>query len=266
MRIPSPGLIGLLIALAISPRHVACREITDLYRAETVVTGTEEPERTRGFREALGRVVVKLTGDIRLATDPRILGLAAKPHDLVATFEYEDRMKDIPVHDEQGTRERPHFLRVAFAKPAIDAALQRLGIAKWPADRPVVAVWLRIDTLAGRILLTPSGPEGYGQRAVITETARRLGLPIVLPGAGSTIGFDDIVADRIATLRTAAPTADAHLVGRLTVRDDGYWDMTWSFLTPPAVHHWSLSRVTFDEALTFGLAKAVGTLSGAAGK
>ena len=42
-------------------------EIGDLYEAETIVTGTEEPERSRGFRIGLEEVLIKLSGDARLA-------------------------------------------------------------------------------------------------------------------------------------------------------------------------------------------------------
>jgi hypothetical protein len=252
-----------LLLLGFPAQPLGARVVDDLYRAQTIVTGTEEPERTRGFRETFETVVAKLTGDTKLVSDPRIQALAATPHRFVEAFAYEDRMKDIPVHDEQGTRERPHFLRVTFSKPAIDDALQHLGIAKWPADRPVVAVWLGIETAGGRFVLTDSGPEGYGQRAVLTETALRLGLPITLPSASqSTVDFEAITGDRISILRAAAPQADVHFVGRLTVRDDGYWDIAWSFHAWQDVHHWPLSRVTFDRALKQGLADVTGTLSG----
>lgn len=265
MRIWFLGALVLLLDLSAPP--LCARMVDDLYKAQSVVTGTEEPERTRGFREAFETVVAKLTGDAKLASDPRIQALAATPHHFVETFEYEDRMKDIPVHDEQGTRERPHFLRVTFSRTAIDDALQRLGIAEWPPNRPVVAVWLGVETAQGHFILTDSGPEGYGQRAVLTETASRLGLPIVLPSAArGTVDFDQIATDRISSLRAAAPQADSHLVGRLTVRGDGYWDIAWTFHAPRDVRRWSLSQATFDAALKQGLANAAGTLSGAIGK
>ncbi|MGD9806754.1 MAG: DUF2066 domain-containing protein [Hyphomicrobiaceae bacterium] len=265
MRIAFLSLVALTLVIPSQP--LAAKVVDGLYRAETIVTGTEEPERTRGFREALQTVIVKLTGKTDLANDPRIDELAKSPHPFVMSHEYEDRMKDIPVHDEQGTRERPHFLRVTFSKAAIDAELRRLGIAQWNADRPLVAVWLAIETSASRFVLIGSGPDGYGQRAVITEAAAKLGLPIELPGpTQSAVSVEDVANDQFATLHGAAPDADAHLVGRLAVRNDGYWDMAWIFHAPKTVHEWSLSGVTFDRALKHGLAKAAETLSGTAGK
>jgi len=258
------GLLALLLTVAGAPAHA--KVVRDLYRAQTVVTGTEEPERTRGFRDTLLTVVTKLTGNAKLANEPRILALAGTPHRLVETFEYEDRMKDIPVHDEQGTRERPHYLRVTFSKAAIDDALQRLGIKAWPPDRPVIAVWLGIDTPAGQFVLVDSGPAGYGQRAVITETAEKLGLPIELPGASHAIvTFDDIAGIRVDAMRAAAPRAHGHLIGRLTVRTDGYWDIAWSLHAPNASKRWTLTHVTFDQALKQGLVNTTATLSGSTG-
>lgn len=265
MRYRFPSILALLLVATSQP--LEARVVPDLYFAQAIVTGTEEPERTRGFREALETVFVKLAGNTKLATDPRIASLTAKPHAFVETFAYEDRMKDIPVHDEQGTRERPHFLRVTFSRPAIDVALQQLGIPQWPADRPVVAVWLAIDMPAGQFVLTDSGPTGYGQRAVITETAQRLGLPIRLPaGSDSAITFDDIARERIDAMRNAAPDADAHVLGRLLARTDGYWDLLWTFHARDGVRHWKFPGVTFDTGLKQGFASTVETLSGAARK
>lgn len=258
--------LALSDLMVVASLHSAtARVVGDLYDAETIVTGTEEPERTRGFRAALETVIVKLTGATMLPADPRVAALAARPHGLVQTFEYEDRMKGIPVHDEQGTRERPHFLRVTFSKPAIDAALHRLGVRQWPADRPVVAIWLGVDTPASRFVLSDAGPEGYGQRAVITETARRLGLPVELPRAQQdAVGFDDVASDRVATLSAASPKADTHLVGKLSARGDGYWDVVWNFHAPQTVRRWHLDGVTFDRALKHALARVAEILSGAA--
>lgn len=73
----------------------------DLYKAETVVTGTQEPERLRGFRVGAEEVVIKLTGKASLAGTARIKPILDDAAGLVADYTYEDRMKGIPIHDEQ---------------------------------------------------------------------------------------------------------------------------------------------------------------------
>ncbi len=229
-------------------------EVENLYQAQTIVTGTEEPERTRGFRQALKDVLIKLTGDIRLEKNDQLQTLFAQPHSFVASFEYEDRMKDIPVHDEQGTRERPHFLRVVFKKDILDAEMRRLNLRKWSSNRPTIAIWLGVSTARGDYLLTSSGTNGYGQRAVLIETASRRGLPIRLPSAQkSTVHFEDVANVNIKKLKAASSGTETLLIGTLSITPDGNWDITWTLRHALDTKNWKLKNVSFDRALKNGL-------------
>ena len=53
MRIALAWLLLVTMAASLAPLSVLAQPAPDLYRAETIVTGTEEPERTRGLRIAL---------------------------------------------------------------------------------------------------------------------------------------------------------------------------------------------------------------------
>jgi len=252
----------VFIVLYQCPPGIAA-EVENLYGSQAIVTGTEEPERTRGFGAALRDVLVKLTGNATLARDRRLDALCAQPHRFVDHFEYEDRMKNIPVHDEQGTRERPHYLRVVFKKTEIDAALRRLHLPKWGPDRPLIAVWLGIRTARASYVLTSSGPNGYGQRAVLVETAVRRGLAIWLPPAGqSAVQFDQVAAGNIEALKAASPETGALLVGTLSIAPGGYWDIAWTLHHSTEAENWTLSNVSFDRALEDGLQTSALILSG----
>ena len=85
-----------------------------LYTGLAYVTGQMEETRLPGFGRALEEVLVKVSGDARLGADPRVAALTGEAARYVETFSYRDRMADIPIHDEQGTRERPFELTVAF--------------------------------------------------------------------------------------------------------------------------------------------------------
>ena len=243
---------------------VAALEPKDLYFAETVVTGTEEPERTRGFRAGLVEVMVKLTGDYRLAESRAVSHLLQDAARFVAQFEYEDRMKGIPVHDEQGTRERPHFLRIRFKPTDVDRALEELGIPKWTADRPAVAVWLGIETAAERFVLDASGPEGYGQRWVLEEASQRSGVPVILPKdePGAAVPFEIIATEDLEKLGPLAGEAEALLIGVLSLGEGGFWDMKWTFRWREQSRTWRMEGVTFDTALKAGVRNAALVLSG----
>jgi hypothetical protein len=243
-----------VLFLVASVSATSAVEVKTLYRAETIVTGVEEPERTRGFRAGLTDVIVKLTGDVRLAGSAVLKPLLEKPHPLVEAFEYEDRMKDIPVHDEQGTRDRPHFLRVKFSPDAVDRALKGLGQSRWGADRPMLGVWLGIRTAVGAYVLTSDGGDGDGQRAVLTETAERRGVPIILPDAGANVvTFDDIASEKLHKLQDASPMTDAVLSGVLSITKTGYWTMIWRLDWKGGTRKWRMEEVSFDAALKDGL-------------
>ncbi len=254
----------LLLLAAFSPNAHA-GGANGLYRAEAIVTGTEEPERTRGFRSGLTDVIVKLTGDARLAGSARIAPLLEKPHQYVAAFEYEDRMKDIPVHDEQGTRERPHFLRMQFKPELIDGALRDLGLTKWGPDRPALAVWLGVKTAVNEFVLTAGGDGGYGQRAVLLETAERRGLPVLLPvsdEATGGVGVTDIAEQNLPAMKSASPDADAWLSGILSITERGYWNLSWRLDWMGRTRVWTKAEVSFDAAIKDGLDTAALIFSG----
>jgi hypothetical protein len=253
-----------VLFLVASVSAASAVEVKTLYRAETIVTGVEEPERTRGFRAGLTDVIVKLTGDVRLAGSDALKPLLDKPHPFVEAFEYEDRMKDIPVHDEQGTRDRPHFLRMKFKSEAVDDELRSLGLSRWGSDRPMLAVWLGIRTAVGAYILTSGGEDGYGQRAVLTETAERRGVPILLPDAGAhaAVTFDDIGSEKLHKLEDASPMADALLSGVLSITETGYWTMIWRLDWKGRTRTWGMEEVSFDTALKDGLQTSALIFSG----
>jgi uncharacterized protein len=257
----------LLSLLAVVSASAYTDPVPDLYRAETIVTGTQEPERTRGFRVGLTDVVVKLTGDARLTESEKLAPLLEKPHALVEHFEYEDRMKHLPVRDEQGTRERPHFLRIRFKGAELDKALSHLGLSKWAEDRPLLAVWLGVRMATGSFVVTTSG-RGNGQRIVIMETAEHRGIPVRLPtseGGDMAVSFADIAADQIEKMQGASKEARAWLSGVLSITDSGYWDITWRLRWKGEPREWTQQGVSFDTALKDGLQAAALILSGSMG-
>jgi hypothetical protein len=72
-------------------------------------------------------VLVKVSGDATILSDRRFEALAAVAGQYVSTFSYRDRLEGKPVHDEQGTYDRPHFLTCQFDPQKIDGVLKMLG-------------------------------------------------------------------------------------------------------------------------------------------
>jgi len=240
-------------------------EVTDLYSAQTIVTGTASSERLRGLRVCLSDVVVKLTGDASILMRDDLESLLARAPSLVAALELEDRMKGIPVHDEQGTRERPHYLRIRFEKDSLNAELDRMGLRLWSADRPRLGVWLGVQTTASGYIVSDKGDRGYAQRAVLKETAERRGVPIALPDsrvADNTVSFTDVATGAADKLSALLPGATVMLTGTLVLGESGYWDNRWSLHLDGYRHEWSMRGVTFDSAIREGIQRSAAILSG----
>lgn len=255
------GAAAALIA-ALAPTNARAVEVEGLYQAETIVTGRGEAERLRGFRVGFADVVIKLTGDAASVRSPGARELLSHAGDYVARYAYEDRLKGTPIHDEQGTRERPYYLRMTFDRPAVNRALRAHGLGVWGIDRPRVIVWLGVKDSVRSYVLDRRGEFGYGQREVLRALSNARGVPIVLPAMDATdrraIGYDDVARANLARLRAAARRydADAELGGTLVMDARGYWTLTWWLDWRNRVDRHRLENATFDVALRTAVERA----------
>lgn len=238
----------------------------DIYQAKTIVTGQEMPSRLTGFATCLADVLVKVSGDPRLLTDPRVAELSRHATDYVAAFRYRDRLEGIPIHDEQGSRDRPFDLTVTFDQAKIDQALGNLGSKPWIGKRPIIAMFIlvRLDQLA--YILEKDGTHGVDQRDLLAAAAWQMGVPIVLPSeADLSLTVATFPRADDATLNALAKKlgADLALAGSL-VWDKGSlgWAADWRLITPAGVPAWRIRDVNFDDAFRSALRGAAQLLSG----
>lgn len=134
-------------------------DIGRLYQSDAIVTGTGEINRQIGFRECLSEVLVKLSGDPTILDAPGFAALVAEAGSFASSFSYRDRLEGIPIHDEQGTHDRPHDLTCRYAPATIDPLLAKLGRKPWLAPRPVIAVLLAVEDQRRRFVLARDGDE-----------------------------------------------------------------------------------------------------------
>ena len=247
MRMALPFLIAALFVGGPAQASPPARPVEDLTHCETVVTGQGEEERNRGLGLCLAEVLVRVAGRPDLAADPRLPALLAQAPSLVTALEYEDRMKGLPIGDEQGTRDRPYFLRPTFDAAGIAAMLASLGRQPWPADRPVVGVIVtsRRGDRQWQVTRSDSGATRAAQVEALEAAAARFGLPLALP---------EREGEAIA--------ADAMLTGDLVFDEAALgWRAVWS-MPGRAVTPWSVTGVSFDDAFRAGIGGAASVLSG----
>ncbi len=241
----------------------AAGPVDDLHRAHVFVTGKELPERTTAFGEGLKEVLVKLSGDPSLDGDAAVAQLATNASAFVRAWTYRDLMAGIPVHDEQGTRQRPFELTIDFDPPEIDGVLMTLGREIWPAPRPRVAVFTRVVYGDSSYPLASDGERGRDQREALASAARRFGVPIVLPSARTTLPNPARPPDP-TELEAAARAlgGDVALSGTLTWSPDALtWTAQWRLVSASRSVNWQVSGVSFDAAFRSALEGAARILS-----
>lgn len=223
--------------------------ISTLYQAYEIVTGTDMRQRPWGFAHTLREVLVKVSGDPRLKTDPRAAPLADRAADFVACFRYADQMADIPLHDEQGTYDRPYKLTVTFAPEKIDALLATLGDHPWRGERPVVMPVLLVH---GRkpppYLLSAEAPEGADQRGAFATAAGQFGLKFRIPTDAQLTDWG-ISLDHLPPAPPPSNAKEAIVFGTLDWNEAlpgwvGKWRLRWDGRD----HEWGVSGVNYDAA------------------
>ena len=152
--------------------------VDDVYTTRTVVTGKDERNRALGFRLCFEDVLVKVSGDASIVSDRRFDNLASSAGQYVSTFSYRDRLEGKPVHDEQGTYDRPHFLTCYFDPQKIDSVLKALGRKPWLGHRPRPVMLVTVHGRANSGILSSDGafdPDMREALAKCRSTLRRRG-------------------------------------------------------------------------------------------
>jgi hypothetical protein len=225
------------------------RNIDPMYRAEAIVTGTDMRQRPWGFAQTLREVLVKSSGDPRLKDDARTQKLAAHADRLVACFAYADMMEGIPLHDDQGTYDRPHKLTVYFNPAKINAALAQFGRRPWRGERPVIVPVLSVH---GRkpppYVLSAGIPAGEEQRGSFAVAAGQFGLRIRFPSDAELAAWN-VSTDHFPTGWPASGHSEAVIMGTLDWSETlpgwiGKWRMRWR----GADLAWGISGVSYDAA------------------
>jgi len=226
----------------------AAQGTADLYQATAIVTGTDMRSRPIGFAKCLRDVLVKVTGEPQLHDDPRVAPLAAHADVYVASFSYVDRMAGRPIHDEQGTRDRPFNMTVKFVPAEIDRLLSTLGERPWRGPRPVLVPVVAVRFGSASYLLSAESPDGAAQRAVLTDVAGEFGIAVRVPGDAQLASWG-VAKGQFPAPRVSAGPDQALVAGTLEF-DEALpgWIASWKMRWHDTAYAWGIRGVNYDDA------------------
>lgn len=204
-----------LLALTVLP--AAAVEVATLYTAQVPLEQEEDDPQAAAYRQALGDVLLRVSGS-DLAADPDMIDmLFPNPASYVVQFR----------PGEEDT------LWVSFDGEAIENVLRRAAQTVWDSDRPLTLVWLAVDWGQGeREIIAADDPERTGDasrsidrnrllRERILDTAERRGLPLIFPLLDTadlqSVSFSDIWGsfDEPVVAASRRYEVSSILVGRL---------------------------------------------------
>jgi hypothetical protein len=218
-----------------------------LYDARTIISGSGEATRTDAIVASFRRVLVKVAANPDLLDDKRVEPFEALAPGMVEDFAYQDRMGDMPHHDEQGMRDRPFDFVAHFDPAKIDAVLVLLGETPYRGPRPKLDIRIGVDDRGSRFPLTADAEADEQQRESLLAAADRLAVRVALPDS----------------TRIAPPPAGATVLSGTLVwsEADFGWVGTWRLDWPGGMHAWSIRGVSFDEAFRDALGGSLRALA-----
>ena len=269
MRAAFIALVTLAQTSLIGTNSHAAEIVPNLYVGKTITTGVIEEHRPAALARCFIDVLIKVSGDPRLSDDRDAAKLAEDAASYVKGLRYRDRLEGKPIHDEQGTRDRPHDLTVEFESELIDAALRSLGRQPWTVERPALALVVYVRFGEVSYILTSDEPRGVNQREALDAASQKIGLPVRLPHekalltADTRIGGKDLF-DAVKDREVANSTgADLTLLGTMVFSDEAQgWIVDWYLNQLSSLVHWQVKGINYDEAFRVGLRGAAQILSG----
>lgn len=268
MRLSRRSLLVLGSAMAFGGAARA-DAITELYQGRTIVTGRRPETRIPGMVRCLAQVLARVSGDPRLAQNPIIAEFAKTPEAAVTHFEYRDLYAFRPIRDEQGTRDRPYEMTVAYDRAKVDAMLAQMGSKPWLAERPRLVVFLGVHHIASTFMLDSMVDQGELMRESFQDAAWNAALEVVMPSP-RTIAKAGVTVDGLpgTELPALLPFVDRKvgqlpLVGTLDWSKELLaWKASWRIGRDGTEQRWSVAGVNFDAAFRNGIGGAAQVLSG----
>lgn len=215
-----------------------------LHEATVPVADRSTAARDAAVKQALGEILVRLSGDANAPAEPAGKALIAAANRYLQRYQYE------------GSGADGLFFRAGFEAAALDAALQQRGVTLWGKERPPLLVWLAVDDGKRRYLLGSDDADPV--LATVQAAAKRRGLTLILPLLDledqSKLTYTDVQAVSLERLLPASEryAAQAILIGSLKP-DGANWVGEWGLHYAAADSRWKSEGSGLKAMLDAGL-------------
>lgn len=239
----NPAIVWLILCALLGLPPVAGGVVVDnLYAVTVPVADTSEELREEAIGNALGAVLVRVTGSRGASADSRLQRVTDNAAAYVQVYRY-------------GRGDGGELrLSVTFDGNAVEQAVAAAGLPVWGAERPKLLIWLAVDYGGGQRTIISSDNEGSVANTLRAAATQR-GLPVSFPLMDAEdreqVSFADVWGGFNQTIMAASQRyqPDAILTGRARRRQGGRLGVEWRLYFASGVY-------ASDGGLTEGIESA----------
>ena len=238
--------------------------IQNLYEAEVPVAGQSPQERADAVRTALNQVLIKVTGNREISTDPKVGDLLDNAERYMQQYRYRQVHAD-PVAGIPGSTVS-QALWVHFDPTAVTRYLSGKQIPVWGKTRSAALLWLAVDQGDQRYIV--AGDKADDLQQVILQQAARRGVRVFLPlfdlEDQLNLSFADVWGNFEQSIDKASQRyqADVVLVGRVYQPQPGTWQGRWTLYEGHNSRNWDVDGADINDVVGQGIDELADTLAG----
>ncbi|MAI54419.1 MAG: hypothetical protein CBC55_08520 [Gammaproteobacteria bacterium TMED95] len=276
MRLGVKSSLGLWFILSIAAPVSQALFVEDLYVAWVPTVSQSDQQRRQDAARGLEQVLVRVSGRVNVADDPRVKLALQKPEQFYSEFSYSTVASALPKQDpptqggiearlDQTARLTPEagpgqIMRIRFESSLVGQLLKEAQLPVWGSNRPSVLSWIALRREGTREVVGEALTQPFAK--TLAAVAERRGVPLFLPvwdlEDTSTISVAEIWGRFLDRLETASVrySPDKILVFRAESQFQGQWQGDWSL---GEKGQWQGGSVSADseEALAEALVSAI---------
>jgi hypothetical protein len=217
-------------------------KVDSIYFSSTPVPSQSAEDRAKAEPQALGQVLVKVSGNTQLLDDPKIKDSLEKADSLMQEFSYSPS---------PGTPETPYLLRIRFDKAGVNRILRNVDVPTWGQNRPLTLAWIEYEVPNQPAVIIDSDSSSEIQNLFKTQAEHR-GLPIILPMMDmqdlSLVNINDVVTMSLPVLQGASKRykSDAILIARV-FKNQNDFSIQAKMLTHGDQWEWTIHGKTLSD-------------------
>ena len=243
--------IIILILFAFLAQNVHAIKVSGLYQAAVPVADESASKRNPAIKQALIKVLVKLTGDRNIRNSSDISPLIERSERFVQQFRYR-QVENLKEPGVQYTE-----LLVEFDETALNEGLRSYGLTIWGQERPSVLVWLAHEQNETRRLVSFEDRPEYLNMLDAGATARGLALlfPLLDLEDSSQISVSDVWGGFKEPIADASNRyqADVILTAKVIQVSPNLWESKWTAYINDQTLSWAsqgeLAEVVLKEGI-----------------